>query len=392
MLLEAIQKIHAGRVERILSYRNGDKEASVHLVHFLLKLKLPQAGCRHGWSTHPRRKTTLEEIRIFVDGFAGKRSLMSSLAIRGLHRIKREFSRTLWNLLPASWLPRPKGRIFDCLMLYREIDLLEIRLNELYDHVDVFVIMESCKSFTGRENQPVFPGHAERFKKFRDKIRYIFIEEVPDSAFEDNPMTPGTLTCEFWQRRQLIRGLADAQDNDLIVYSDADEIPTIEALRRASLLLSSGEPMVLLMQSWRLLYLDAVVPKPWRGSGATSRGILRDHFQDDINRLWTPRWTKADMALVRNGGWHISFLGQAELIREKMRACGHPRMEAEFLDALKDKCFNGFKFEPRPGASLPRFVRSNLERWGPLMYSDTAYSRLCEDLISKPFAGHLPSA
>ena len=316
---------------------------------------------------------------------------MSSLAIRGLRRIKKEFARTAANLLPMPWLPRPTGRIFDCFMLYREIDLLEIRLNELYDHVDFFVIMESCRSFTGRENQPVFPSHAERFKKFRDKIRYIFIEEVPDSAYEDNPMTPGTLTCEFWQRRQLIRGLAEAQEDDLIVYSDADEIPTSEALRRASFLLFSGEPMVLLQQSWRLLYLDAVVPKPWRGSGVTTRRNLRNHFQDDINLLWAPRWTNADMALVRNGGWHISFLGQAELIREKMRACGHPRMQEEFLDALKDRCFNGFKFEPRPGASLPQFVRNNSERWSRLMYSDAAYARLCEDLISDPFAGHTSS-
>jgi beta-1,4-mannosyl-glycoprotein beta-1,4-N-acetylglucosaminyltransferase len=314
---------------------------------------------------------------------------MSSLATRGVRRIRKKFARTAANFLPAFWLPRPRGSIFDCLMLFREIDLLEIRLNELYDHVDVFVIMESCKSFTGRENQPVFPRHAERFKKFRDKIRYIFIEEVPDSAYEDNPMTPGTLTCEFWQRRQLIRGLADAREDDLIVYSDADEIPTAEALRRTGFLLFLGEPMVLLLQSWRLLYLDAVVPKPWRGSGATTRANLRNHFQDDINRLWGPRWTNADMALVRNGGWHISFLGQAELIRGKMRACGHPRMEKEFLDALKEKCFNGFKFEPQPGASLPRFVRSHSERWSPLMYSDAAYARLCADLIGKPFPGHI---
>ena len=314
---------------------------------------------------------------------------MSSLAIRALHRIKRVFSRPAANRMPASWLPRPKGKIYDCLMLYREIDLLEIRLNELYDQVDVFVIMESCRTFTGKENQPVFPAHAERFKKFSDKIRYIFIEEVPDSAYVSNPMTPGTPTCEFWQRRQLIRGLADANDNDLIVYSDADEIPTIEALLRADFLLATGEPMVLLLQSWRLLYLNAVVPKPWRGTGVTLRGKLREHFQDDINGLWGPRWTNTDMALVENGGWHISFLGQAELIREKMKACGHPRMQEEFLDALKDKCFNGFKFEPQPNASLPRFVQDNSERWKPLMYSDTAYARLCEDLISKPFTGHL---
>jgi beta-1,4-mannosyl-glycoprotein beta-1,4-N-acetylglucosaminyltransferase len=288
---------------------------------------------------------------------------MSSLAIQAWNRIKRGVARPTANLLPASWLPRRRGRIFDCLMPYREIDLLEVRLNELYDHVDFFVIMESCRTFTGKENKPVFPDHAERFKKFSDKIRYVFIEDVADSAYVSNPMAPDTPTCEFWQRSQLSRGLTEAKDEDLIVYSDADEIPTIEALRRASHLLYSGEPMVLLLQSWRLLYLDAVVPQPCRGSGATTRDKLREYFKKDMNSLWGPRWTTTDTALVTNGGWHISFLGQAEQIREKMNACGYPSMQQEFLADLKNKRFNGFKFEPQPSASLPQYVKNAPEKW-----------------------------
>ncbi len=302
-------------------------------------------------------------------------------------RIKNAVRRAVATNLPASWVPRPRGRIFDCLMLYRELDLLEIRLNELYDFVDVFVIMESCRTFTGSVNQPVFPANAERFKKFKDKIRHLFIDEVPDSAYEKNLMVGGADTSEFWHRRQLIRALADADENDLIVYSDADEIPTAAALCRADVFLRWGEPLVLLLQSWRLLYMDAVVPKLWKGSGVTTRRVLRNHFNNNVNCLWGPRWTKTDDALVPEGGWHISFLGQAEFIREKMRACGHPEMEKEFLDALKDKRFNGCKFEPQPGASLPRFVGNDPERWKPLMYSDTAYNRLCEDLIGKSSGG-----
>lgn len=315
---------------------------------------------------------------------------MAGLAKRLTTRLWRELARGVARIAPASWLPAPKRRIFDCLMLYREIDLLEIRLNELYDHVDFFVIMESSRSFTGNENRPIFPDHAARFEKFRDKIRYVFLDEVPASAYVKNPMTPDTDTCEFWQRSQLRRGLTGAEDHDLIIYSDADEIPTISGIRRASFLLSAGEPMALLLQSWRLLYFDGVVDKPWRGSGVTTRANLRDHFEDDMNTLWGPRWTESPVAMVKDGGWHISFLGHADMIRTKMKACGHPSMQQDFLDALKERRFNGFHFNPQPSASLPGFVRDHPERWHSYMYSETAYRQLCEDLTNEPFAGNSP--
>jgi hypothetical protein len=34
-------------------------------------------------------------------------------------------------------------KIYDCFTFYNELDLLELRLEELYDHVDHFVLVEA---------------------------------------------------------------------------------------------------------------------------------------------------------------------------------------------------------------------------------------------------------
>lgn len=40
-------------------------------------------------------------------------------------------------------------KIYDLMPFYNEFDLMEIRLNHLYDHVDYFVICEAGETFTG---------------------------------------------------------------------------------------------------------------------------------------------------------------------------------------------------------------------------------------------------
>ena len=40
-------------------------------------------------------------------------------------------------------------KIVDCFIFYNEIELLNYRLNILYDIVDYFIIVESTSTFTG---------------------------------------------------------------------------------------------------------------------------------------------------------------------------------------------------------------------------------------------------
>ena len=57
-------------------------------------------------------------------------------------------------------------KIYDCFTFFNELDLLEIRLNELNDVVDYFVIVEGKKTFQNNPKPLFLLENIDRFKKF----------------------------------------------------------------------------------------------------------------------------------------------------------------------------------------------------------------------------------
>jgi beta-1,4-mannosyl-glycoprotein beta-1,4-N-acetylglucosaminyltransferase len=51
-------------------------------------------------------------------------------------------------------------------MVNRELGWLEIRLNELHNHVDYFVVLESATTFTGHPKPLAVKEHWLWFEKF----------------------------------------------------------------------------------------------------------------------------------------------------------------------------------------------------------------------------------
>ena len=113
-------------------------------------------------------------------------------------------------------------KVYDCFTFFNELDLLEIRLNELYNSVDYFVIAEANMSHSGKPKDYVLEENWERFKPFQDKIRYLKID--------DFPVTHNSWVREKFQRDALSRGFTDMQSDDLIIISDLDEIPRAEII------------------------------------------------------------------------------------------------------------------------------------------------------------------
>ncbi len=108
------------------------------------------------------------------------------------------------------------SKTYDCFMYFNEADVLEIRLNELNDYVDYFVLVESSEGHRKGQKKPFyFEEEKERFSKFLDKIIHIKLDEHIDS--DDG------WARENWQRNQIMRGLVDCEGEDLILISDVDE-------------------------------------------------------------------------------------------------------------------------------------------------------------------------
>ena len=129
-------------------------------------------------------------------------------------------------------------KINDCFMYYDEDQLLDLRLNILNNYVDKFIIVESKFTHSGKIKNRNF--QIDKFKKFKDKIEYIYIEEEPknlkiidekDSEKEKNNKNiyNGLLRDNF-QRNCLNNCIQKLDNDDVIILSDLDEIPNLEKI------------------------------------------------------------------------------------------------------------------------------------------------------------------
>jgi beta-1,4-mannosyl-glycoprotein beta-1,4-N-acetylglucosaminyltransferase len=70
-------------------------------------------------------------------------------------------------------------RVFDGFTFFNELDLLELRLNELAGHVDFFVLVEAPMTFQGKPKPLFYAENQARFAAFRDKIIHLVIDDMP---------------------------------------------------------------------------------------------------------------------------------------------------------------------------------------------------------------------
>ena len=115
-------------------------------------------------------------------------------------------------------------------MYFDEDHLLEIRLDTLYEHVQKFVIVEANIDHAGNFRKPLFD--IKKFTKFRSKIHYILVEDLPThNNFYKKNWGP-SWRRENFQRNALSRGYEDCDPNDFIMISDLDEIPNPKVIHK----------------------------------------------------------------------------------------------------------------------------------------------------------------
>jgi hypothetical protein len=206
-------------------------------------------------------------------------------------------------------------RVFDTFLysgIGTEPDLLECRLRELDGLVDHHVIVEGGFTFQGRPKPFNFHYDRERFAPWADRIRYVQV--YPGTR------NPGKEPGDTWARehdsRQAARkGLVDADEGDIVLHGDVDEIPSREAV--ASLREHAGEvtPCKLELRFF-MFAVDWEVPWPWHAPSVMRYGQLSDFTQ--LRETGWPVWQR-----VRPAGWHMTWLGGEHAAREKVHAFSH---------------------------------------------------------------------
>jgi beta-1,4-mannosyl-glycoprotein beta-1,4-N-acetylglucosaminyltransferase len=235
-------------------------------------------------------------------------------------------------------------RIYDCFCFFNEDLLLELRLETLWDVVDVFVISEACFTHAGNQRETHFKP--ERFARYLSKIRYLKLEQKP--AGEN----------DFWRnenaiRNHLAQGLGDAQSSDWIIVSDLDEIPRPEKIKD----FNPKQIRADFVQNYYSYYLnnqwigDENSPHSqrspyWYGSKITTYEHFVHFFQSNATQVrnykssgWTrpiKRWWYRELVFqkIADGGWHFTWMFSPEDIIKKIESTAHQEFN---LPCYKDK-------------------------------------------------------
>ena len=130
-------------------------------------------------------------------------------------------------------------KIFDCFMYFDEEVILDLRLNILSPYIDYFIIVES--SYTHKGDKRNLKFDIKKFDRFKEKIIYLTFDEIPsgiEEVFENDnedeksrKLILNAAHRENGQRNYISKGLGNAQDDDLVLISDVDEIPNLQNLK-----------------------------------------------------------------------------------------------------------------------------------------------------------------
>ena len=224
--------------------------------------------------------------------------------------------------------------IYDCTTFYSEDMMLDLRFNILNEHVHKFVVVESTFSHSGNKKKLNFD--INNYPKFKDKIIYKVIDFEPPNLHKIteektfylkriNSLKRIELSYNFMEN-----AISEADDNDLIILSDNDEIPNLnsESFKK------SKKNLIIFKQlffyyKFNLLY-ELI---PWFGSRACKKKNLKSFsWLKNIKNKKYPFWRidayfselkNTNVDIIDDGGWHFTNIKSPEEIFEKMKNFGH---------------------------------------------------------------------
>ncbi len=216
----------------------------------------------------------------------------------------------LKNLL-LRWPQRDTpANVIDAFFYNGEWRILKMRLAELNDGAGQFILMEGTATFTNTIRKLRFPQvrDTEAFFKYSGKIRHHVVGDFP-------PL-PRSWDRENWFRDQLQFALVDAKDDDLLIMSDVDEIPTanvIECIRDREL------PKPFAIDTWPFCYsFSYMYDNHWNGPRIMTVGQFRKDFGNLGHNV-----RAYGARLPGRNGWHLSYFFPISDILDKIQSFSH---------------------------------------------------------------------
>lgn len=216
--------------------------------------------------------------------------------------------------------------IIDSILFLNELELLEIRLNELAHVVDYFIIVESNETFTGFPKPYLLRNHPI-MNMYSSQIVYVECVSLPAGAWQR----------EAYSRECIKHGLSRIgapTNNTYLMVGDLDEIPSswlLQRLRHCDIhhqglrLRQAGSELLLGFRQARYhfnFHCRSVNMFNWQGTVIASATYITTL---GIEGARARRGKATVNTKLLTGGWHFSNFpfGNASRLVEKYRAFSH---------------------------------------------------------------------
>ncbi len=220
-------------------------------------------------------------------------------------------------------------KIFDCITFFRENRVANLRFEILSDIVDKFIVCESRYDHKGNKKDLNFNLLNKKFEK---KILYL----IKNDPF---PKNSSPWEKQALQREYIIKGLDKCDSEDLIMFSDPDEIPNPNKLKNIQLKKKFG----IFLQKHYVYKLNLSNPyeEPWEGTRICKKKnlISIDYLRQKILSKNIKKFWRLDkernIELIDDGGWHFNNLFNAKEISIKLKTFAHEEFNKEKFTDVK---------------------------------------------------------
>lgn len=276
--------------------------------------------------------------------------------------------------------------VYDSFQFFNELDILLMRMHILNDVVDKFVISESTVTFSGDPKPLFYAENKEMFREFEHKIIH--------NVVEDTPMDCDAFTRDHHQKCAVARGLSSCSPEDIVIFSDVDEIPNPETLKKLIPQVEEGKIYMLAQRlfycflnmeevSGRLLSVtgefEGVERPMWLGTKVCRYSMLEQFTTEELRN----KEQKAIGVRVADGGWHFSYMGGGKdqsveaRVKYKIKSAAHQEYNNRAtLSKVKRNIRSHQDIFGREAQmvqveideSFPKYLRDHLDQYAYLMY------------------------
>jgi len=220
--------------------------------------------------------------------------------------------------------------LIDSFLFFNEDELAELRIKYLEKIVDYFVVVEADITHQGKKKPWNFPKLLQNnLKRFSNKIQYHQLSIDPakikneESWIIDDVKGDDAWRIENFQRNYIKTACQKFSDEDTLIISDVDEIPSkpkLEFIKSCDF--KNIAPVVF---EQHLFHIDCNFLKleSWRGSIVTTIQICNAFSPHQLRR------SRNRISHFSDSGWSFSSFGGPNKIKEKLESIAHTEFNNE---------------------------------------------------------------